>query len=365
MIYVPKDTILLELPLRFEGERLTVHEMIEESGAKWCYENGTVYEKNVIKTATTYIGAEPLPPMFHYSPFVRTALPVRQPKLSDLQWKRQNGLFEVVLSSGSAPTPEGMKPVGLPYGTKARLILLYLAHQIKTSPKDQNEISFGHCLTDFMKRLGLEATGGGYGSIKAVKEQAGRLARCRFEFKYPTKWSDEFQVSDCTFSGTQLWKVTQGRQWPESITISSDLRESVRKHSFAVDSVAISLLKRNAVAFDWYVFLTLRTRPRENFERSNFIPWISLTKQMGSYYRRIADFKRNTIRALKFVGAVYPKLALTVTHQGIILKAPSPRQFPARIIASPQYCLVPPKELLTPAQKELLTGENEEEDIGF
>jgi len=357
MVYIPKDSILLKLPLCLEGERIALHEMIEDAGVEWPYKHSFSIEKNVIKTAATFLGSEPRAPMFHFSNFVHTALPIRQPNPTELIWKRENGQFELIVSSGHAPTTEGMKAVGLPYGTKARLILLYIVDQIRTSPSDKNQISMGQSLSDFMKRLGLNISGGEYGSIKAVKEQAARLARCRFEFKYPTKWDNEFQVLDYSFSGTQLWKVSEDEQWPKSITISPEFRDSVHAHSFAVDTVAISLLKQNAMAFDWYIFLAFRTRERTNFERSKFLPWACISKQMGSRYRRMADFKRNTIRALKFVGAVYPNLTLTVTHQGITLEAPSSQLFPEKILHFPKQYLTTRKDLLSPGQSELFTEE--------
>ncbi|WP_417789131.1 replication protein RepA [Terasakiella pusilla] len=320
------------------------------SGAEWLYANSNGLERNVIKAAAKYLGSELSNPLYYYPNFAIASLPIRQlPSAEDI-WRRKNNEFELALSSGHTFSKNGLEKIGVPYGTRARLILLYIVHQTRITPPEEKCIFMGKSLSDFMQKNGIHVRGGNFGSIGPLRKQAARLARCRFEFIFPDKWNKEFQTDDFSLSGTQLWKTSDTNQWPEFITVSSEFKESVKKHAFPLDRSAISILKQNALAFDWYVFLSYRVRKTKNFNTPIFIPWNKVMEQMGCNYRRYADLKANTIRALKYVGAVYPNLSLLVTHRGITIDRPAPQTFPKRKSLIKDYQLSSPQSMLNDAQ---------------
>jgi hypothetical protein len=70
-----------------------------------------------------------------------------------------------------------MRWVGVPYGSRARLILLYLQSEaLRTQSRD---IELGRSLHAWLGRLGIPIGGK---SFKDVREQANRLSRCRLTF---------------------------------------------------------------------------------------------------------------------------------------------------------------------------------------
>ena len=79
-----------------------------------------------------------------------------------------------MIKPGSIHGPEGAIRVGVPFGSRARLILLYL--QSEAIRTDSREIELGRSLRVWLGKLGLP-TGGK--SMKDVRDQALRLSRCR------------------------------------------------------------------------------------------------------------------------------------------------------------------------------------------
>jgi Plasmid encoded RepA protein len=67
--------------------------------------------------------------------------------------------------------------VGVPYGSRARLILLYL--QSEALRNKSRDIELGRSLHAWLGRLGTPIGGK---SFRDVREQADRLSRCRLTF---------------------------------------------------------------------------------------------------------------------------------------------------------------------------------------
>src|SRR3954453_3967426 len=82
--------------------------------------------------------------------------------------------------AGPARRPPRKTPVqiGVPYGWRARLILLYL--QSEALRTGSREISLGRSLNEWLRRLGIPVGGR---SAKDVRDQAERISRCRMSFQ--------------------------------------------------------------------------------------------------------------------------------------------------------------------------------------
>ncbi|WP_264820785.1 replication protein RepA, partial [Acetobacter pomorum] len=84
----------------------------------------------------------------------------------------------LMVEPGSVATEDGVIRIGVPYGSRARLILLYLQTEaIKTNSR---EIELGRSLREWLQKLGVSIGGK---SMKDVREQALRLSRCRMTFQ--------------------------------------------------------------------------------------------------------------------------------------------------------------------------------------
>ncbi len=320
---INKGPFLLKLPYCLkasDGKFHTLEDIVQENGAQHAIEHLnkdeiTRGDIRAIEIAFQYWTAEYYAPLTLHTNFSRFCLPMKRPLSKDEKWQITNGDFRCILTSGHIPSAEGMEPVGLPFGTKARLILIYINTQAYKSRT--GTIEMGESLSQFMKSLGIHVSGGKNGSIRYVKEQAARLARCRFEFSNPGKWYETEQLTDLTFSRSQLWQVSdKNERWPSQITISQDFKKSLDSHSYVLCAVAISLLRNSPLALDWYMFLAQRLQVTL---KPTFIGWKGLYRQFGSRMERIADFRKESINALKRVSAVFPTAHLHVYQKGIEL----------------------------------------------
>ena len=84
-------------------------------------------------------------------------------------FERHSGFVSVRLEAGALFDGEGFVEQPLPYGTRPRLTLVYasgyaLRHKTR-------EIDLGSSLREFMRRLGLDDSGGERGNYRAMREQ--------------------------------------------------------------------------------------------------------------------------------------------------------------------------------------------------
>ncbi|WP_417820982.1 replication protein RepA [Terasakiella sp.] len=313
--------VKLSLPYTLKnrnGEDVTLETLIWENGASEAIQRLQQdfiqpIDIRAIEAASRYWSAQLHPPLTLHSNFTRFALPMDHPKSKTEEWQRINNDFKCILSSGHIPKDNNLIPAGLPFGSKARLILIYI--NTEAYRNDYGIISMGKSLSEFMKKLGIHVTGGQNGSIRYIKEQAARLARCRFQFYYPKSFDSEYQIEDLAFANTQLWEITSNKNsWVTELRVNKDFKASLDKHSVVLDAVAISILRNRPFALDWYIFLAFRLQATT---REKLITWANLYGQLGSRTERIIDFKIKSIDALKLVSAVFPTARLNVTGQGV------------------------------------------------
>jgi Plasmid encoded RepA protein len=112
-----------------------------------------------------------------YTGFCLTGLPHK--RLPDEQvWEKVGHKVTLMVEPGRVRRPGQLpKCIGVPYGARARMILLYLQTQaVRTSSR---EVELGRSMRDWLARMGL-SWGGETG--KALREQAARIAHCNLKF---------------------------------------------------------------------------------------------------------------------------------------------------------------------------------------
>jgi len=155
-----------------------VHRLIEELGHQGALKTAeTSVDRRAIEAAIGYMSDEEAGVGFLYSGWCQAALPHK--RLADDQvWKTTTERVTLVVEPGRRNLAgKGMAWVGVPYGSRARLILLYLQSEaLRTRSRD---IELGRSLHAWLGRLGIPIGGK---SFKDVREQADRLSRCRLTF---------------------------------------------------------------------------------------------------------------------------------------------------------------------------------------
>lgn len=253
-----------------------------------------------------------------HSGFCLAGLPHQKPENDEARWLRSNGRFHLIITPGAIMTEGVMRTVGVPYGAKARLILVYLMSE---GVKSRN-VSLGKSMTAWIRSLGISVTGGPRGSIRAIREQALRISRCSFTFQWDDLEAQESIIHDqhLVEGGLHLWAAEEGGFFPKAITLTPQFYDHLRNHAVPLDPRAIAYLKASPLCLDLYVWLAHRL-PRLN--RPIQLPWAVLAQQFGSAYRTTAAFAYRTKAALADVLAVYDGSKVEVGAKGLTIY-PSP-----------------------------------------
>jgi hypothetical protein len=215
--------------------------------------------------------------------------------------------------------------VGVPYGTKARLIMIHLQTEGLRSPT----VNLGPSLSAFLRSLQLGVSGGARGTINAVREQCLRIARATFTMQWSGTDADggeRMLVSDTRIvNGLELWKRAGGEDgWSATVELSREFHEHLRQHAVPLDKRGIAHLAGNSLGLDLYAMFAYRL-PR--LSKETHIRWDSLQGQIGADYESRKHLASKVRGVMPDVLTAYPDAKLEVTSTGVTLR-PSPPAVP-------------------------------------
>lgn len=262
---------------------------------------------------------------FLHSGLCQTFLPHSRPASDDAIWRRRAGRFTLLVSPGAMDDGQRATRVGVPYGTKARLILIYL----QSEGVKGREVSLGTSMSAWIRSLGLSVTGGPRGSIAAVREQALRIARCSFTLQWDATdavGNVQTLVRDTQIvEGLELWTApgVAGR-WPETVELSAKFYEHLKEHAVPLDKRAIAHLAGNSLGLDLYSLFAYRL-PR--LKDGLHLSWLQIRDQLGSGEAHARSLAQRIRDVLPEIAAVYPEAKIEATRHGLMLR-PSPPAVP-------------------------------------
>ena len=243
---------------------------------------------------------------------VQATLPHK--KAAGNEFSRKNGNYTLTLLAPSK--------IGLPYGTVPRLLLAWLTTEaVRTKSR---ELELGDSLSGFMRELGLVPTGGRWGSIGRVKDQARRLFSCTVSATYDdaAKHADMgYRLTDKSLLWWDAKDPGQAGLWQSTVTLSEAFFNEVVSRPIPVDMRALKALKRSPLALDAYCWLTYRA---SYAKRPSVIPWSALALQFGSDYAELRFFKRAFLAELRKVITVYGGVQVEATDEGLLVKPSAP-----------------------------------------
>src|SRR4051795_5936656 len=154
----------------------TVHQLLLEFGREEALKADI--DRAIVDTAAAYLAAEDTDIGFLYSGWAQAALPHKR-QADDALWQVKNDRVTLLVQPGVRVVEDGPPVhVGVPYGSRARLILLYLQSEaLRTGSRD---IELGRSLHAWLRRLSIPIGGK---SMKEVRDQADRISRCRMSFQ--------------------------------------------------------------------------------------------------------------------------------------------------------------------------------------
>jgi replication initiator protein len=293
-----------------------IHQLIEEKGKQVALTADI--DRRVVEAAVAYMGDEDSGIGVVYSGWCQAALPHR--KLPDDEtWQIQTERVTLLVEPGKRAV-QGGKPVsiGVPYGSRARLIMLYL--QTEALRTNCREIQLGRSLRVWLARMGIPQGGK---SIRDVREQADRISRCRLTFHVQQAGRaglvNQNIVDSAMFVDAD--DPAQGSLFLETAKLSETFYEQLRKHPVPLEEAAVRAINNNSMAIDIYVWLAYRLHslggPRQ-------ITWKALHSQFGAGFARLDHFRVRFSENVQLALAVYPSAKVEMTARGLNLEPSRP-----------------------------------------
>ena len=251
---------------------------------------------------------------------VQTTLPHREQP--GTQYIRKDGNFTLRVSDVGG--------TGLPYGSYPRLILIWMTTEaVRTASR---ELELGSSLSRFMAQLGLQATGGHWGTIPRFRDQMQRLVGSAIS----TRWADNVGGEELS-SGENLiladrfclwWtpqKLPQVSPAKSSVVLSVNFFEQLVAAPVPLDLRAVRAIKRSPLALDLYAWATRRM---SYLSRPTLISWESLRRSFGAGYADTPQgrscFRAKAIEAFRRVVTVYPELKIESQENCLLLRPSGP-----------------------------------------
>jgi hypothetical protein len=264
-----------------------------------------------------------------YSGFCLTGLPHK--RLPDDQaWSKRGHRVALIVEPGRRDS--GTKPqfIGVPYGARARMILLYLQTQaIRTGSR---EVELGRSMHDWLQRMGLSWGGR---TDRALRDQADRISACHLRFEWDRDRDSGYTKGGFVQSGFRFHnRPDDGRQpalWDDRVVLDPNFYDALRKHPVPLREAALRELADRSLSLDLYIWMSYRLH---TLDRPTPVRWAALSDQFGGSYSRQRDFVRDFAKALAPAVVAYPEAKVEVDDEGIILHPSRPPVAPRLIAVS-------------------------------
>jgi hypothetical protein len=303
-----------------------VHRLLKEGGREAALQFDI--NRRIIEAAAGYLGCEDTEIGFLYSGWAQAALPHKRLP-DDTPWQVATEHITLIVQPGLRAIPDSNPmSVGVPYGSRARLILLYL--QSEALRTNSREIELGKSLHAWLRRLEIPIGGK---SMRDVRDQAERLSRCRMTFTI--KQGTRIGLVNQNLLDTSMFVENddaQGSLFIETATLSEMFFNQLKKHPVPVEEAAVRQIANNSMALDLYCWLAYRLHALMQPTR---VSWHALHQQFGRNVRRPDHFREQFRETLALALAVYPDASVEVQEWGVVLKPSRPPVSPSspRIVA--------------------------------
>ena len=252
-----------------------------------------------------------------YTGFCLTALPHKRLP-DDEPWEKKGHRVTLLVEPGRLKHGGRIKLFGVPYGARARMILLYL--QTQAICTRSREVALGRSMRDWMERMGL-AVGGE--TAHALREQAARMSACSLKFFWEDAGSDCFERGAIVRSGLRFHAEdsTQGSLWEDRVVLDETFYAALRDHPVPLLEAAIRQLRDRSMSLDIYVWLAWRCH---QLGKPTPISWPAIHGQFGAGYKAVRQFKPRFTEALGAALAAYPEARADVGEKAITLHPARP-----------------------------------------
>ena len=298
-----------------EADRsLRVHQLVLLHGRERAREMVPAKQRLLVDIAAEVLCDERQAIGISYAGFCLTSLPHK--KLADDEaWTKQGHKVTLMVEPGRLITKKKTVLYGVPYGARARMILLFLQTQaVRTQTR---EIELGRSLAAWIERMGI-AWGGE--TARAIREQAARISACSLKFFWEDGAEEGWSAGRMVNSGLSFNSLagdrTQGSLWEERVVLDDVFFRALRDHPVPLQEAAIRELRDRSMSLDIYVWLAWRLH---SLSKRTPISWVAVHAQFGAGYAKMFHFKPRFVESLAAALAAYPESRVAVEEGGIVL----------------------------------------------
>jgi hypothetical protein len=292
-----------------------VHQLIIQCGVEEARRQAvTKHERMVVEAAYQVLSDDAERMGFTYSGFALTSLP-HKPQESPT-WRREGHNLTLVLQAG---VDRNEKSLGVPYGSYARFILLFLQSEaIRTRSR---EVELGRSMKFWLgSKMGLSIGGMTY---KNVSEQARRISGCTLTFfadraGAQIKSRGGFVKSEITMTSSS---GDQPSLWQDRVMLDEDFFRALSEHPVPVSETALRAIGPRSMVIDVYIWLSYRLHA---LKADVEVGWPALYGQFGAGFGTIRRFRQHFLECLALAVAAYPEARITIGNRGLILKPSRP-----------------------------------------
>lgn len=290
-----------------------VHQLITMHGLEEAKARATdKLDRQCVETAFAVMSDDEQRIGIMHAGFSMTALPHKE--IAEPVWTRRGGPIKLRIDSG---TDEDGLPVGIPFGSIARMILLYLQTEaVKTRSR---EVELGRSMNQWLSSMNIDGGGRQY---RLVREQSRRLSLCRLTFYRTT--DETTRITNSSFVRDAIFPSRGSDQttlWREVVRLDEGFYESLIAHPMPVLESAIKQIGSRSMAIDVYIWLAYRLH---HLEKPMPVPWRALYEQFGGGYSQFRQFKAKFKEPMALALAAYPEARVSVDDNGLTLHPSAP-----------------------------------------
>ncbi|MCB1509661.1 MAG: hypothetical protein KDJ36_02065 [Hyphomicrobiaceae bacterium] len=249
-------------------------------------------------------------------------------------YARQQGNMALDVSAGILRDPNGkVLAQPIPFGPKARLILMHLCSQAIQQKSATIEIA--DTFTGFVRDMGYSDSAGKRGPLTAFKEQLNALAACSMRLSV---WNGEsVRTRNITpIDEMDLWLTHTPEQrslWPSTVTFSPAMYDSLKRHALPLNAQVVRAFAASARKLDLYFWLGWRMH---NIDAPLTLSWAALYEQFGGTNSNARDFKRHFKHDLAEIRQVLQKLPARLSEVGLTIEPADAKTLalPARTVST-------------------------------
>jgi hypothetical protein len=299
-----------------------VHDIIEQQGKRAALLSEA--DRRSVEAAAAYMGDDNASIGFLHSGWCQAALPHR--RLGDDQlWQISTDHVTLIVEPGSKPGSHAAVRVGVPYGSRARLIMLYL--QSEALRTQSREIQLGRSMRDWLGRMGVPIGGK---SLAGIRDQAERISRCRLSINTHASRGRQGMVNQNIVDGAIFLDPIgdQGSLFIETARLSEMFFNELLRHPVPLEEAAIRAISNNSMALDLYAWLAYRLHVLKG---PTPVSWTALKGQFGVGFDSIRNFRATFLENLRLALAVYRDAKVEVVERGVDLYPSRPPVAPRQI----------------------------------